>query len=149
MTKNITSGVFHMETHPFFWFGQIFGLRNRALNRELRPHDLDYQRMKVLGVLQERPGCSMQQLADLTAVDRTSLNHTVQLLVNKRLVSRRGRPTDRRSIVLSLTAEGRRTFKRVAPSILRLNKQTFAGFTDAEIDVMMAQLRRMVENLAE
>jgi DNA-binding MarR family transcriptional regulator len=96
MAKNTKSSAFRMEKHPFFWFGQITGLRNRLLNRELRACGLDYQRMKVLGVLAECPGCSMQQLADLTAVDRTSLTHTVQLLLKQGLLLRRGRPTDRR-----------------------------------------------------
>lgn len=81
-------------------------LRNRVLNRELRPVDLDYQRMKVLAVLDERPGASMQEVADLTAVDRTSLTHTVQLLIGQGFVHRKGRANDRRSVVLKLTASG-------------------------------------------
>jgi DNA-binding MarR family transcriptional regulator len=138
-----------MEKHPFFWFGQIFGMRNRALNRELRPYDLDYQRMKVLAVLDEVPGCSMQQLADLTAVDRTSLTHTVQLLIGKGLLHRREHENDRRAVVLELTAAGHKTFKQVAPLILQMNKQTFAGFSAAEMAALMDQLRRMVDNLKE
>jgi DNA-binding MarR family transcriptional regulator len=144
--KNRSTG-FRMEKHPFFWFGQIFGLRNRALNRELRPYDLDYQRMKVLGVLDEVPGCSMLRLADLTAVDRTSLTHTVQLLIDKGLLKRRESESDRRSVVLELTAAGHKAFKRVAPLILKMNKQTFGGFSAGEIDVIMDQLRRMADNL--
>jgi DNA-binding MarR family transcriptional regulator len=149
MAKKTRSSGFRMEKHPFFWFGQIFGMRNRVLNRELRTYDLDYQRMKVLAVLDEVPGCSMQQLADLTAVDRTSLTHTVQLLIGKGLLQRRESANDRRSVVLGLTAAGRKTFKQVAPLILGLNKRTFSGFTAAEIDALMDQLRRMVDNLKE
>lgn len=149
MTKRTKSNVFHMETHPFFWFGQILGLRNRALNIELRRHGLDYPRLKVLGVLQEHSGCSMQELADLAAVDRTSLNHTVQLLVDEGLVDRKARASDRRSIELKLTAAGRGMFRRIAPMILQLNERTMAGFTAKETHVFLEQLRRMADNLRE
>jgi MarR family transcriptional regulator, lower aerobic nicotinate degradation pathway regulator len=147
--KNMKPEAFQMETHPFFWFGQIFCLRNRTLNRELRPYDLDYQRLKVLGVLDECPNCSMQRLADLAAVDRTSLTHTVQLLVASGLVERRESSADRRVLVLELSAAGHKMFKRIAPMILQLNKRTMAGFTAKETAVFLVQLRRMTENLKD
>jgi len=138
-----------MASHPFFWFGQILGLRNRLLNQELRRHSLDYPRLKVLGVLEEHPGCSMQELAELAAVDRTSLNHTVLLLIDEGLVNRKARPSDRRSIVLTLTAAGHRMFKRIAPMILQLNERTMRGFRAKETAALLDQLRRMADNLRD
>jgi DNA-binding MarR family transcriptional regulator len=149
MAKSNRSGVFRMDAHPFFWFGQILGLRNRVLNQELRRHGLDYPRLKVLGVLQEHSGCSMQELAELAAVDRTSLNHTVWLLVEEGLVDRKARPSDRRSIVLSLTAAGRKMFKRISPMILHLNERTMTGFSAKETAAFLEQLRRMADNLRD
>jgi DNA-binding MarR family transcriptional regulator len=149
MAKSTKPVSFRLETHPFFWFGQIFGLRNRALNRKLRPIDLDYQRMKVLACLEEFPGCSMQQLADFTVVDRTSLTHTVQLLVNKGLVQRQARAADRRSVALALTPTGRKAVKKISPMILRLNDVSMAGFTSKEKQELLDQLRRMVQNLKD
>jgi DNA-binding MarR family transcriptional regulator len=140
---------FRLDTHPFFWFGQIFGLRNRALNRELRPFGLDYQRMKVLACLKEYPGCSMQQLSDLTVVDRTSLTHTVQLLVENGLVGREPRENDRRSVTLALTVAGRKAYSKIAPMILKLNARSMAGFSEKEKTDLLSQLRRIVDNLKE
>jgi DNA-binding MarR family transcriptional regulator len=149
MPENTKKRAFRMEQHPFFWFGQIFGLRNRLLNVDLRSYDLDYPRMKTLGVLSEVPGCSMQRLADLTAVDRTSLTHTVQLLVAQKLLRRRESPADRRSVVLDLTPAGRRMFKRIAPLILKLDDRTMAGLTAQEMEIFLNQLRRMTDNLRD
>jgi DNA-binding MarR family transcriptional regulator len=149
MPQRTKQTPFRLDTHPFFWFGRIFGLRNRALNREMRPFGLDYQRMKVLAVLKEYPGCSMQQLSDLTVVDRTSLTHTVQLLVKKGLVHRESRETDRRSVVLALTAGGRKAYGKIAPMILKLNARSMAGFTEKEKTELLSQLRRIVDNLKE
>src|SRR5271156_6755237 len=69
--------AFQIDEHIFFWFGQILGRRNRVLNRELRRFGLDCQRWRVLAVLNEHPGCTMRMLAELTAVNRTTLNPTI------------------------------------------------------------------------
>jgi DNA-binding MarR family transcriptional regulator len=149
MPQRTKQTPFRLDMHPFFWFGRIFGLRNRVLNREMRPFGLDYQRMKVLACLKEYPGCSMQQLSDLTVVDRTSLTHTVQLLVKKGLVHRESRETDRRSVVLALTAGGQKAYRKIAPMILKLNARSMAGFTEREKTELLSQLRRIVDNLKE
>ena len=149
MSETSKLDAFRMEAHPFFWFGQILTLRNRVLNRQLREFGLDYQRMKVIATLAEHPGCSMQRLADLTAVDRTSLTHTVHLLVGSSLVDRQPAPGDRRSAVLKLTAAGRRMTRKILPLILRLNEQTLAGFSPKEADDLLVHLRRMTENLRD
>jgi hypothetical protein len=82
---------FRLDNHVFYLFGQIFGHRNRLLNRELRQFSIDYPRWRVLGALNEHPGCSMQKLADKTAVDRTTLAHTVRIMVDEKLVHRHAR----------------------------------------------------------
>jgi DNA-binding MarR family transcriptional regulator len=140
---------FRIDTHIFFWFGQIFGHRNRALNRELRSSGLDFQRWRVLAALNENPGCSMQRLADITAVDRTTLTHTVRLMVKDGLVQRQLREDDRRSIVLTLSASGRATLKRILPVVLRQNARAVSGFTAKEVKLLLSQLRRMVDNLKD
>ncbi len=145
-TKKKTD-LFQKERHVFYWFGQILGLRNRVLNQELRPYELDYQRMKVLAALKECPGCSMQRLAEITAVDRTSLTHTVQLLVARGLVDRQASPSDRRVVVLNVTAVGRHMFERIAPIISQLDERTMVGFSAEETRGLLAQLRQMTDNL--
>jgi MarR family transcriptional regulator, lower aerobic nicotinate degradation pathway regulator len=140
---------FSIETHIFYWFGQIFGYRNQALNRELRSAGLDYQRWRVLAALNEHPGCSMQRLAEITAVDRTTLTHTLGLMVKDGLVLRQQRENDRRSVVLSLSRTGRATLKRILPAVLRQNARAVADFTPKETKQLLNQLRRMVDNLKD
>jgi MarR family transcriptional regulator, lower aerobic nicotinate degradation pathway regulator len=140
---------FRLDSHIFFWFGQIFGYRNRALNRDLRSAGLDYQRWRVLICLHEYPGCSLQRLAELTAVDRTTLTHTLRQMIKQRLVQRKPREDDRRSVVLTLTRLGRDTLKQILPSVQSLNARCLAGFTPPEIRTILNQLRRMVDNLKD
>jgi DNA-binding MarR family transcriptional regulator len=147
MSDSATS--FDLDSHIFFLFGQIFGLRNRELNRELKPYGLDYQRWRVLAVLSGHPGCSMQTLADLTAVDRTTLNHTLRLMIAEGLVDRQQRADDRRSVAISLTKKGSALLAKILPLILAQNARSVSGFKERELAALIAQLRRMMENLRD
>ena len=78
--------AFRLEDHLFFHFSQILARRTKAINARLRPYGLDYSRWRVLAVLQEHPGATMGELADLTSVDRTTLTRTLGLMEKAGLV---------------------------------------------------------------
>jgi DNA-binding MarR family transcriptional regulator len=147
--KNRESAVpaFRLEDHLFFHFTQILGRRTRALNAELRPFGLDYARWRILAVLHEHSGATMGRLADLTSVDRTTLTRTLSLMEGERLIFRRERETDRRSLAISLTPEGRRMFERILPLALAETDRAATGFSPEEIEVLRDGLKRMAENL--
>jgi DNA-binding MarR family transcriptional regulator len=138
---------FQLEAHIFYWFSRILSRRNRALNGELRSFDLDYPRWRVMAVLNQHAGCSMQQLAEQTGVDRTTLAHTTALMERQGLLTRRARKTDRRSIVLNLTARGRTLLARILPTVLAHSSQSLSDFTAAEIATLFKLLRRMADNI--
>ena len=138
---------FRLETHVFYWFSRILSRRNRALNAELRRFDLDYPRWRVMAVLNQHAGCSMQQLAEHTAVDRTTLAHTTALMEKQGLLTRRARKTDRRSIMLDLTPRGRSLLARILPTVLAHSSQSLSGFTAGEMGTLFKLLQRMAENI--
>ena len=109
------SQAFKLEDHVFFYFSQILARRTRAINACLRRYGLDYPRWRVLAVLQEHSGATMGRLADLTSVDRTTLTRTLGLMESAGLIDRREQKSDRRSLAISLTAQGRRLFARILP----------------------------------
>ena len=100
-----------------------------------------------MAVLNEEPGCSMQRLSDLTSVDRTTLTHTLRLMANEDLISRHERPSDRRSIAVSLTARGADMLARILPTVLAETDRALGGFAPEEIDRLREQLVRMLANL--
>ena len=138
---------FRLESHLFYYFSQILARRQRALNSELRRFGLNYARWRVMAVLNEEPGCSMQRLSDLTSVDRTTLTHTLRLMENEGLIARHERPSDRRSIAVSLTPRGRDMLAQILPTVLAQTDLALDGFTPEEVDRLREQLGRIVANL--
>ena len=138
---------FRLEMHIFYHFSRILARRNRLLNQELRRYDLDYPRWRVLAVLSQHPGISMLQLAELAAVDRTSLAHTVRLMAEEALLERTNRSSDRRSIELRLASVGRNKLDLIMPTVMALNAQALAGVPVAKIDALLATLGQIGDNL--
>ena len=147
--REAKSDAFRLDNHVFYLFGQIFGHRNVALNRELRRFDLDYSRWRVLAALNEHPRCSMNHLANLTAVDRTTLAYTVRKMVEEKLVRRQARSSDRRSVELMLTQRGHALLQDILPTVMDLNDRCLAGFREQELKIFLGQLRRMIDNIKE
>jgi len=138
---------FRLDRHLFYYFTQILARRQRALNLELQRFGVDYSRWRVMAVLNEHAGASMQQLAELTSVDRTTLTHTLKLMENEALIARRERASDRRSISVSLTPQGRKKLKQILPTVLAQTERALEGFAAPEVDRLREQLARMADNL--
>jgi DNA-binding MarR family transcriptional regulator len=138
---------FHLESHVFFLFTQIFGRRNRQLAEALKPLAISIPQWRVLAVLHERPDMTMNQLSDLATVDRTTLTRALDNMVRRKLVERRTDAQDRRSIRLSLTATGSAAFFKVLPRVIEQNERALAGFTKNEGAALRSMLHRMVDNL--
>jgi DNA-binding MarR family transcriptional regulator len=131
----------------FFLFTQIFGRRNRDLAEVLRPLGVSIPQWRALAVLHERPDSTMNELAELTTVDRTTLTRALDPMVRHRLVERRGDSDDRRTVRLRLTESGRAKFHMVLPHVLEQNERALRGFGAAESAALRSLLRRMMRNL--
>jgi DNA-binding MarR family transcriptional regulator len=80
----------------------------------LRPSGLRVTQFTLLQALTLAPAISQRQLAQLLAIDSTTLTRTLAPLRRKGWL-RAQQGTDRRELRLSLTASGKREFKRVLP----------------------------------
>jgi DNA-binding MarR family transcriptional regulator len=138
---------FALESHVFYLFTQILARRNLALAEKLKPLGVSAPQWRILAVLQERAPCTMNELAQVTTIDRTTLTRAVDRMAETGLVARRGDARDRRSVRLSLTAAGKEAFRRVLPRVVEQNERAMRGFAASELADFRAQLHRMVRNL--
>jgi DNA-binding MarR family transcriptional regulator len=96
----------------------------RRLVQELRVADREAEtelgltgaQLFVLRKLSEAPAMSVNELAERTCTDQSSVSVVVHRLVDKGLIRRQESPTDRRRAELSLTAPGRKLLSRVQAS---------------------------------
>lgn len=78
----------------------------RAQMRSQGALDLSVPQFRSLTFLNRHPGGSLSDLAEHLGVTRPTASVTVERLVQRGLVNRAEDPTERRRLVLTLTAEG-------------------------------------------
>ncbi len=75
-------------------------------------HDVAPHQFSALARLEDAPK-TPGELAEIERVAKPSMTRTVAALVERGLVDRQSDPTDGRQVILSLTAEGRRSLKTI------------------------------------
>jgi DNA-binding MarR family transcriptional regulator len=99
----------------------------------------------VLSVIYRLDGCTMGELAEFTAVDRTTTTRTLDQLCAEGRVRRIEDPTDRRRVRLSLTPEGvglRHACSRISRALARRH---LADISEADRAAVSAIMRTLIE----
>ena len=138
---------FELDQHVFFWLTQVIERRDRQLTIELKPYGLRVPEWRVLASLYSRHRASMSVIADLAAIDRTTLSRTIDRMVGAGLVARSSDAADMRVTRLALTIAGERLFERIWPVVSQLNGAARANLPEPVISLVFWALKEMRRNL--
>ncbi|HEU4989203.1 MAG TPA: MarR family transcriptional regulator [Gemmatimonadaceae bacterium] len=81
----------------------------RAQMRRGQPHGLTLPQLRALGFVNADPDCAPSQLAEYLMLGRPAVTRLLDILVKRRLITRRPHPDDRRRLQLALTRAGHAT----------------------------------------
>lgn len=95
----------------------------------------------VLYALALKDGITADDIAASTARPKNTLSRGVNAVLRKKLIERRADPRDRRRLILTLTARGRRIVARTVPAFVAHENGMASALTAAE--------RRTLESLLE
>lgn len=129
--------------------------RVRQLVRALRAFEKQAQtrfglgaaQMFILHVLQHHDELSMNELADRTATDQSSVSLAVGKLVTEGYVRRDVSEEDRRQVRLSLTARGRTLVKRSPPAAQERIMDSVEAMPPGERAQLMALLDKLMAGM--
>ena len=126
---------------------------SRKLHQHLehcfQPYDVTPGQWSLVRQLQETPGISQKQLADLLEKDQNNVKALVDRLVRKNLVERRRSLEDQRAFELFLTAHGLACFDRVVSVDDTFMDSVLTGLSPAEIDTFTRLLRKIENNVSD
>jgi DNA-binding MarR family transcriptional regulator len=103
----------HEELSPVDGLAQLSFVIHRILERRAAEHDLSIIQTRLLGVLRDRKP-AMNELAKLLELDKSSTTGLVDRAERRGLVARVPSTTDRRTVLVSLTDEGRSLASRAS-----------------------------------
>jgi DNA-binding MarR family transcriptional regulator len=114
------------------------------VRRRLRDSfDVTLPRFDLLAQLDKAPnGMTLGELSQRMMVSNGNVTGLTERLVEQGLLDRRASATDRRAQIVSLTAEGRRTFRAMARTHEDWVAEIFSGLNAGEIETLMNLLAK-------
>jgi DNA-binding MarR family transcriptional regulator len=100
-------------------------------------------RLRALQVIESMDRCRVQDIAAGLRITVGATSRLVDRLANDGLVSRSHNPEDRRSLLIALTADGRREIEEAQPLFEAALTTALAPVTGEELAVLAAQLDRV------
>jgi DNA-binding MarR family transcriptional regulator len=137
-----------VPTYLFHLFTTIGRLRDARLDKALRPLGLNVTRHRAIAVIALLEPCTMSELADLSAIDRTTMTRIVDQLVARGWTERATPSADRRQVVLNLTPEGRSVYAKALKIIGEVNRVALAGLPEDALRTMTRAQQSILANLA-
>jgi DNA-binding MarR family transcriptional regulator len=120
-----------------------------AFGEELKRHDLTVPTWRVLAALWHDGPSRLSVLADLTAIEISTLSRLVTTVQRKGLVSRVRSEADARAVRLELTEQGRALTATLIPLALECERRTLIGLSEDEVAFLRRLLHRVYKNAAE
>ena len=140
-TAGAASDLFHL-------IATVSRFRDVRLDRALKPLGLNVTRYQALSVIARLAPCTMSELADLSAIDRTTLTRIVDQLVARGLAERSACSEDRRQVVLSLTGGGRDVCRDALTVIEQIDRAALQGLAPDALAAAARTHRALAANLS-
>jgi DNA-binding MarR family transcriptional regulator len=131
----------------FYLMFQTVRRRDQAFSGALDALGLNLPKWRALSVISRLSGCTMNELAEFTTIDRTTLTRTADQLIEAGLVSRGGRPGDRRIVRLEMTEEGEAAFELALVEMRRFNSEALEGVSAEDQAHLRDTLRVVIGNI--
>jgi DNA-binding MarR family transcriptional regulator len=119
------------------------------LDELLRPAGVTASQFTALTALERQSNLTSAQLARSSFVTAQSMADMVTSLEEQGMLARRRDPADRRRLVLSLTARGRRLLERFRPKVAALETQMLGTLSARQTADLRRYLLACREGLAD
>ena len=115
------------------------------LERDLKPYGLNDSDFRTLMILYSSPeGASPSELCDFAQQGATNMTRISNVLVKAGLVTRAPSAEDRRRIVLTITAAGKRLVRKILPPLFPKVLGSFASLNAGDKRTLERLLRRVL-----
>lgn len=108
--------------------------------------DITVDQGLVLIILDQNPTFSQKEIAQLIFKDLASMTRMIDLMVKKGYLSRSINKTDRRRFDLGISAKGKKTIKKLIPTITHNRSTALNGLTAKDITQLYSSLNRIIAN---
>ncbi|PKB63521.1 MAG: hypothetical protein BZY80_07085 [SAR202 cluster bacterium Io17-Chloro-G2] len=129
-----------------YWVGSLASALRKGLDRELAALDVTSAQYAILEVCYRGEANSPSALARVIPVDTAAISRQLDKLREKGLIRRRRLTSDRRSIRVELTEEGRALVPKLLPLVHANNTRFLEGITPDEQAALSDIIQKMLRH---
>lgn len=118
--------------------------RRALVSEVLARHHLNLTQWMALGVLRKRGVCTMTELAQASAIDRTSLTRTVDGLIARGCVARSALPGDRRAVIVQLSPGGEALTSQVGADVDAVERRLLSVLDEDRQAALVQDLAKLL-----
>ena len=122
---------------------------HRQSDARFAPHGVTADQFVLLASLNRGHALTQRELARRMSSDPSTVRAMLVLLERRGLIERDTHPTDARARTVALTAEGKRTFRRLWTAGEPVRARMFAALRPDEAEVLVELLARVADALNE
>lgn len=129
--------------------GRIFMYATRFLNQNFKAAAIDITREQwtVLAVLWKKDGISQQVIADETGRDKPSTTRLLDNLEKLGYIKRRADESDRRSNMIFLTKEGKKSEKKIMKAVETTFQKMTTGIAEKDSETVRKVFSTIYQNI--
>ncbi len=132
----------------FFKLVRVVNLTARPFSESIgKAYHLSLNEWRVLLVLANHPRVVASEVAALTGLDKMTVSRAIAALERRGRVVRKVDATDRRRMLLRLSAAGERLYERIGLPAKARERSLFRGIGDADQERLGRLLDRLIANL--
>ncbi len=128
-------------------FSDIARFRRILFDQLATEYDLTHVQVFLLNHLHKDDGLTQTDLASRMDIGTVTISGLVDRLETKGYVERRPDEKDRRAKRVWLTPKMQEVWKKIGESMRQMNEVTFEGVDEADIEHLIATLRKARQNL--
>ena len=139
--------IFHVTDWPMHYLLAIVRTHSQNIDTVLKSFQCSAPAWRVLSNLAEQDGHSVNDLAELSVMERSNLSKLLESMEKDGLIERRAPDDDKRKVAVFLTPPGRQLFDESLPLVLRYYAEFLSGISRSEMTVFMDVLRKIKSNI--
>ncbi len=144
---------YNREEQVKIFFEEIAKLQRLVFSKKdsfLTKYKLSRPQMVVMYFISEGGSKTIKDIAEIMNISSSAATQMIEGLVKNGFLERVVHPTDRRSVQISMSKIGRKTFDQFKIQHLRQMQNLLVSLSDAEIEILLkipAKILKQLENL--
>jgi DNA-binding MarR family transcriptional regulator len=133
-----------LPDHLGYWLRKLSNAVSDSFAGRLAIHDVTVPQWVVLRVLFDSDSLPLKEIVARVEVDQGSLSRMVDRLIARGWVRRETDTSDRRTVAISLTREGRRLVPKLAAEADQNEKAFFSGMSQSEREKFLRTAQQLL-----